>query len=56
MRLAWDFVAEMRIKLKVFGVPILGAASICCDNKGVVSNMSILESTPSKKPTQSIMV
>jgi hypothetical protein len=49
MRLARDFIVEMRIKLKMFGVPINSAANIYCDNKGVVSNTSIPESTLSKK-------
>jgi hypothetical protein len=49
MRLARDFIVEMRIKLKMFGVPITGAANVYCDNKGVVSNTSIPESTLSKK-------
>ncbi len=49
MRLARDFIVEMRIKLKMFGVPINGAANVYCDNKGVVSNTSVPESTLSKK-------
>jgi hypothetical protein len=49
MRIARDFVVEMRIKLKMFGCPIVGPANVYCDNKGVVSNTSIPESTLSKK-------
>ncbi|KAL7484518.1 hypothetical protein ACHAW6_010148 [Cyclotella cf. meneghiniana] len=49
MILAWDFIVEMGIKLKMFGVPITGAANVYCDNKRVVSNTSIPESTLSKK-------
>ena len=44
MRLARDFIVEMRIKLKMFGVPVRGPANVYCDNKGVVSNTSIPES------------
>jgi hypothetical protein len=39
----------MRIKLKMFGVPVGGPVNVYCDNKGVVSNMSIPESTLTKK-------
>ena len=49
MRLARDFIVEMRIKLKMFGVPVEGPANVYCDNKGVVSNTSIPESTLTKK-------
>ena len=49
MRLERDFIVEMKIKLKMFGVPIGGPANVYCDNKGVVSNTSISESTLTKK-------
>eukprot|EP00804_Cyclotella_cryptica_P006149 CCRYP_018443-RA/>CCRYP_018443-RA protein AED:0.42 eAED:0.42 QI:0/0/0/1/0/0/2/0/220 len=49
MRLARDIIVEMHIKLKMFDVPITGAANVYCSNKGVVSNTSIPESTLSKK-------
>ena len=47
--MAPDFIVKMRIKLKMFDVPINGAANVYCDNKGVVSNTSVLESALSKK-------
>ena len=49
MRISRDFIVEMRIKLKMFGCPIHGAANVYCDNRGVVLNTSIPESTLSKK-------
>ena len=49
MRIARDFIVALRIKLKMFGVPILGAANFYCDNAGVVKNTSIPESTLNKK-------
>jgi hypothetical protein len=30
-----DFIVGMKIKLKMFGVPITGTANMYCDNKGV---------------------
>jgi hypothetical protein len=42
-------IAALRIKLRLFGVPILGPASILCDNQGVVKNTSIPESTLTKQ-------
>ena len=49
MRISRDFIVEMRIKLKMFGCPILGPANVYCNNKEVVSNTSLPESTLSKK-------
>jgi hypothetical protein len=49
MRIARDLIVALRIKLKMFGVPIKGAANFYCDNAGVVKNTSIPESTLSKK-------
>ncbi|KAL7515917.1 hypothetical protein ACHAWX_000987 [Stephanocyclus meneghinianus] len=49
MRVARDFIVEMRIKLKMFGCPIAGPENVYCDDKGVVSNTSIPESMLSKK-------
>ena len=39
----------LRYKLRMFGVPIDGPANIFCDNRGVVKNVSIPESTLMKK-------
>jgi hypothetical protein len=49
MRVANDLIAALRIKLKLFGVPITGPANVLCDNQGVVKNTSIPESTLMKK-------
>lgn len=49
MRISRDFIVELRIKLKMFGCPIARAANVYCDNRGVVTNTSIPESTLSKK-------
>jgi hypothetical protein len=49
MRLARDLVSALRIKLKCFGVPIDGATNVFCDNNAVVKNVSIPESTLTKK-------
>ena len=48
-RIARDMIVELRIKLKLFGVPLLGPTNVFCDNNGVVKNTSIPESTLSKK-------
>jgi hypothetical protein len=49
MRVARDLIVALRIKLKLFGVPIIGPANVLCDNQGVVKNTSIPESTLTKK-------
>ncbi len=49
MRIACDMISALRIKLKCFGIPINRLANIHYDNNGVVQNMSIPESTLSKK-------
>lgn len=49
MRIARDMIVALRIKLKMFGVPIEGPADVLCDNQGVVKNTSIPESTLNKK-------
>ncbi len=42
-------IVGLRYKLRMFGVPIRGPASILCDNQGVVKNASIPESALSKR-------
>ena len=49
LRIARDHIVSLRIKLKMFGVPLLGPTNVFCDNNGVVLNMSIPESTLNKK-------
>ena len=41
MRVARDLTVALRIKLKMFGVPIDGPADFSCDNDSVVKNTSI---------------
>lgn len=48
-RIARDLIVSLRIKLRMFGVPIDGPANVFCDNQGVVKNASLPESTLSKK-------
>ena len=49
MRIAKDMAIALRYKLRMFGIPINGAADVFCDNQGVVKNMSLPESVLSKK-------
>lgn len=42
-------IVALRHKLRLFGVPIDGPANVFCDNRGVVKNLSIPESTLMKK-------
>ena len=49
MRLARDLISALRIKLKWFGIPIDGPTNVFCDNAAVVNNVSLPESTLTKK-------
>lgn len=49
LRIAKEMLVALRYKLRMFGVPIRGPASILCDNQGVVKNASIPESALSKR-------
>ena len=49
MRVARDQISALRIKLKCFGIPIDGPTNLFCDNNAVVKNVSLPESTLSKK-------
>lgn len=49
MRIARDLISALRIKLKCFGIPILGPANVFCDNEAVYKNTSRPESTLTKK-------
>jgi len=42
-------IETLRYKLRIFGVPIDGAANVYCDNEAVYKNTSILESVWKKK-------
>ncbi len=49
MRVARDLTVALRIKLKMFGVPIDGPADFYCDNDSVVKNTSVPTSMLAKK-------
>ena len=49
MQIARDQISALRIKLKCFGIPIDGPTNMLCDNNAVVKNVSLPESTLSKK-------
>lgn len=49
MRIAVELIEAMRYKLYMFGVPIDGPANVFCDNKSVVTNSTIPESTLKRK-------
>ena len=42
-------IVALRYKLRMFGIPIRGPASVLCDNQGVVKNASLPESALSKR-------
>jgi hypothetical protein len=49
MRIACNMVSALRIKLKCFGIPLQGPSNVLGDKNSVVKNVSIPESTLSKK-------
>ena len=49
MKTAVEMIEGFRYKLRMFGVPIEGAANVFCDNKAVYKNTSIPESVLRKK-------
>ena len=49
MKQAIELIKAMCYKLRMFGVPIDGAANVYCDNEAVYKNTSIPESTLKKK-------
>ena len=49
MRTAVEMVKSLRYKLRMFGIPIDGAASVFCDNEAVYKNTAIPASTLNKK-------
>ena len=49
LRIARDMIVALRYKLRMFGIPIRGPASVLCDNQGVVKNASLPESALSKR-------
>jgi hypothetical protein len=49
LRICKELIVALRYKLRMFGVPIEGPTNVFCDNRGVVKNASIPESTLMKK-------
>ena len=49
LRIARDLIMGLWYKLRMFGVPIVGPASVLCDNHGVVKNTSLPDSVLSKR-------
>ena len=49
MKTAVEMIEALRYKLRMFGIPLDGPASIFCDNEAVYKNTSIPESVLSKK-------
>ena len=48
-RIATELIMEMRYKLRMLGIPILGSAALYGDNQGVVLNTTVPSSTLKKK-------
>ena len=48
LRIARNLIMGLRYKLRMFGVPIVGPASVLCDNQGVVKNTSLPDLVLSK--------
>jgi hypothetical protein len=49
LRICKELIVALRYKLRMFGVPIDGPANVFCDNRGVVLNASVPNSTLQKK-------
>jgi hypothetical protein len=49
MKIAVETIEAMRYKLCMFGIQLDGPATIFCDNKSVVTNCTVPESTLKKK-------
>jgi hypothetical protein len=49
LRICRDLIVGLLYKLRMFGVPIDGPANVFCNNRGVVKNVSIPESTLLKR-------
>ena len=49
LKQAVEMIQGLRYKLRMFGVPLDGPASVYCDNEAVYKNVSIPESTLNKK-------
>jgi hypothetical protein len=49
MRQATDLIEALRYKLRMFGIDIMGPTNVFGDNKSVITNSTIPESTLSRK-------
>ena len=49
MKTCMEAIQGLRYKLKMFGVPLMGAAEVFCDNNSLVLNTSNVESKLNKK-------
>ena len=49
LRIATDMVEALRYKLRCFGIPLPGPATVLCDNKSVVTNSSVPASVLNKR-------
>ena len=49
MKACIEHITALRFKLRMFGVPIIDATKVLCDNGSVVKNSTILSSTLNKK-------
>jgi hypothetical protein len=49
LQICKELIVALSYKLRMFGVPIEGPTNVFCDNRGVVKNVSIPESTLMKK-------
>ena len=49
MKVGVEMVEALRYKLRMFGIPLDGAANVFCDNEAVYKNTCIPESTLRKK-------
>jgi hypothetical protein len=44
-----EMLEALRYKLRMLGIPIVGPANVFCDNKSVVTNLTVPTSTLKKK-------
>ena len=49
LRVASELIIALRYKLRMFGIPVLGHASVFCDNEAVYNNATFAESCLKKK-------
>lgn len=49
LRIATEKIRDLRIKLRLYGIPIEGPTYVLCDNESVTKSTSNVEATLSKK-------